>query len=324
MNYLYTHSLAASTLRLYQLASRNYSLFCTNTNLNSLPVTEFNLMFYVTSLASRLSYKSIKVYLSGIQFHALTLGHQFSIPTMHQLYYLLRGIRRTQGNSRSRARRLPITIPNLYQLQRFIKNMTSSTHDKRLFWSAVTLGFFGLLRSSEFTATHVTSFMAAHTLLRSDIHFAPGMSYVAITIKSSKTDPFRVGCIVRVGATCNPVCPVSALHHFIHQSRFQGGPLYTLSDGSYLTRACLAALFVQCFGNSRINTHSLRIGGASTMASAGLPNSSIMTLGRWTSNAYQQYIRVSDATICRTSRVMSETMLITKEWNTDIVSSMHH
>ena len=303
MNYLYTHSLAASTLRLYQLASRNYSLFCTNTNLNSLPVTEFNLMFYVTSLASRLSYKSIKVYLSGIQFHALTLGHQFSMPTMHQLYYLLRGIRRTQGNSHSRARRLPITIPNLYQLQRFIKNMTSSTHDKRLFWSAVTLGFFGLLRSSEFTATHVTSFMAAHTLLRSDIHFAPGMSYVAITIKSSKTDPFRVGCIVRVGATCNPVCPVSALHHFIHHSRFQGGPLYTLSDGSYLTRA--------------------RIGGASTMASAGLPNSSIMTLGRWTSNAYQQYIRVSDATICRTSRVMSETMLITKEWNTDIVSSMH-
>ena len=140
------------------------------------------------------------------------------------------------------------------------------------------------------------------------------MSHEAITIKSSKTDPFRVGCIVRVGATCNPVCPVSVLRHFIYHSRFL--------MGSYSTRARLASLFVQCFGHSQINTHSLLIVGASTMASAGLPNSSIMILGRWNRNAYQQYIRVSDNTIRRTSRIMSETMLISKEWNSDIVSSI--
>ena len=46
--------------------------------------------------------------------------------------------------------------------------MTLSAHDKRLFWSAVTLGFSGLLRSSEFTASYdFTSYyltVDAHTL----------------------------------------------------------------------------------------------------------------------------------------------------------------
>ena len=300
MNYLFSHSLAESTFRLYSLAFNNYFVFCTNVNIQPLPITEFNLLFYVTSLSSRLSYKSIKTYLSGIQFHSVAVGYSVQLSSMHQLYYLLRGIRRTQGNSRTRARRLPITVHNLYQLQNYIKKMVTSFHNKRLLWSAVTLSFFGLFRSSEITSSWVNRFLSRHTLLVADVTFAPGMSYVSVNVKSSKTDPFRVGCIVRIGATGNQVCPVSALHHFLNASPNRQGPLFTFSDGSYLTRSRLTSLLSQCFGNNRINTHSLRIGGASTMASAGLSDSTIMALGRWNSNAYQQYIRISNSTICRT------------------------
>ena len=44
--------------------------------------------------------------------------------------------------------------------------------------SGLGFSFIGLLRSSKFTATQVTSFLAAHTLLSFDDQFAPGMSCV--------------------------------------------------------------------------------------------------------------------------------------------------
>ena len=183
--------------------------------------------------------------------------------------------------------------------------MVTSSHNKRLLWSAVTLSFFGLLRSSEITSSWVNRFISRHTSLVADVTFAPGMSYVSVNVKSSKADPFRVGCIVRIGATSNQVCPVSALHHFLNASPNRQGPLFTFSDGSYLTRSRLTSLLSQCLGNNQINTHSVRIGGTSTMASAGLSDSTILTLDRWNSNAYQQYIRISDSSICRNSRIIN-------------------
>ena len=98
MKYLFSQSLAPATLRLYNSAYRNYILFCTNANLLALPIVERNLLFYVTSLSSSLSYKSIKVYLAGLQFNSISLGHPVSISNMSQLFYLLRGIRRVQGS----------------------------------------------------------------------------------------------------------------------------------------------------------------------------------------------------------------------------------
>ena len=55
--------------------------FALNNNLHRLPVTEFNIMFYVTLLASPLSYKSIKTYLwySVPCFNVL--------PPIHNLFY---------------------------------------------------------------------------------------------------------------------------------------------------------------------------------------------------------------------------------------------
>ena len=70
-----------------------------------LPLSQPVLVCYVTSLAQRLAYASIKVYLSGVQYYGSIMGHQNHIHSMSQLYYVLRGIRRVQGTSRHRARR---------------------------------------------------------------------------------------------------------------------------------------------------------------------------------------------------------------------------
>ena len=62
-----------------------------------LPLYQQILLFYVTFLAHRLSYKSIKVYLSGIQFCSNFMGLTEKVSEMCQLFYVLHGIRRVQG-----------------------------------------------------------------------------------------------------------------------------------------------------------------------------------------------------------------------------------
>ena len=43
----------------------------------------------------------------------------------------------------------------------------------------------------------------------------------------------------------------------------------------------------------RSSSHSFRIGAATTAASAGIPDRTIRTLGRWSSDCYRRYIRLS-------------------------------
>ena len=100
------------------------------------------------------------------------------------------------------------------------------------------------------------------------------------------------------------------------------GPL-SFTNLTFLTRTRLATLLTNCFHDTRINTHSFRIGGASTMA-AGLSDSTIMSLGRWSSNSYQVYLRLSDQTIYNMTRRMSETILLTKVWDSDVLQSIGH
>ena len=164
-----------------------------------------------------------------------------------------------------------------------------------MLWAACCLGFFGFLRAGEFTVRSVSTGNDEAPLLLSDISIhCP--TVVAVNVRCSKTDPFRVGVTLYLGATQDVVCPVKSLTSYLAIRSRVEGPLFIWKDGSPLTRTRFVSAVRETlseigFDPTLYSGHSFRIGAATTAAQAGIPDSTIQMLGRWKSSAYTRYIR---------------------------------
>ena len=139
-----------------------------------------------------------------------------------------------------------------------------------------------------------------------------------IKIKSSKTDPFRSGCVIRLAAIPgHKLCPVRAMKAFLSLRGMGSGPLFVFGNGKFLTRSYVVSfLQITLPGVPNICTHSFRIGGASAALSAGAPDAMIRVMGRWSSDCYLRYIRVSDHQVFNFQREISLAHT-TRTWNSD-------
>ena len=103
-----------------------------------------------------------------------------------------------------------------------------------------------------------------------------GPQFMTVRMKESKTDPFRLGHTITVGATNSEICPVQALENYISlrppPPSHSWSTIYpclrkTLTKQVLTTEACkLLALFG--FNASNYAGHSYRIGAAPTAAEA--------------------------------------------------------
>ena len=302
--YYLDSSIAPSTRQNYTYSFRAYQTFCEHYNLQTLPPTEHILTLFATYLATYTSHSNIKLHMSAIKHFATTQGHYTDFQTFRRLYLLLRGIKRTQGSSRSLPPRQPITPHTLQIIHNNLFKSSRRYEDKVMLWAALTTAFFGFLRVSEYTSTHKTKYDHTTTLLISDITLDGNLAH--IRIKASKTDPFRQGITIRLAANDSFICPIAALKHLLQIHPTGSGPLFTYHSKKYLTRKDLNSLLLQTTnGAANMTSHSLRIGAASTAASMGCPKWLIKTMGRWTSDCYTTYIRVSKHTIINTSHILA-------------------
>ena len=239
----------------------------------------------------------MKTYLSAIAFHSRISGYPLVHENMPRLHYLFRGIRRIQAVTLPKRRlRIPISVHHLSALRQHFQQ-SYYPHDALMLWAASTSAFFGLLRSSEYTCPTSASYIPA-TLLRSHLSFNSDFSRATLHLPFSKTDPFGRGASVQLTAIPSPFCPVSALAHYTAARRSSSGPLFIFSDGAFLTRAHLAGILRAVFPlQSDIHTHSFRIGGATALASAGVPEYLIQIMGRWSSDSFLRYIHIPDRSI---------------------------
>ena len=111
-----------STRRTYQAGIRSYQQFCKKYNFPDFPSTPLTLSYFCISIAQRVSYKTIKVYLAGIWLEHLERG--FQDPTNDKLLQLLcTGIKCSQGETSHT--HLPITINILRALKNQLRSEES-------------------------------------------------------------------------------------------------------------------------------------------------------------------------------------------------------
>ena len=164
---------------------------------------------FATFLAGSLQHSSIKVYISGVRTLHIEQGFADPLHNCLRLQRVIRGIKRTQGSPSSS--RLPITDDLMLVIR---KSLNLRLPDHCMFWAACTLGYFGFLQSAELTVPSLATFSPSVHLGVQDIAVDSSTvpSCIRVTIKASKTDPFRKGCSIHIGLV---KYPLSAVHAFL-------------------------------------------------------------------------------------------------------------
>ena len=209
----------------------------------------------------------------------------------------------------SPARRLPITASIMARLQAAFPSVSSDAYESHLLWAACCLGFFGFMRSGEFTLPSSSSQPAIYASdVAVDSHHSPTL--VKIFLRRAKTDPFGNGVNIFMGRSNTALCPVMAILNYMAARSTGDGPLLVHRDGSPLTRdqfvrSVKRALTAANIDASAYSGHSFRIGAATAAAAAGIPAHFIKMLGRWESDAYHVYIRTPRESLAAVSQLIA-------------------
>ena len=297
--------LAVSTQKVYASGWRRYLTFTQAFSLPAMSITIEKATLFVAFLGTQgLSTSSIESYLAALRHCRLRVEPSNPHPSFHSphMAVLLRGIKRSQARQGPRRQRLPITA----MLMRRIKGTLASQPTKyanRLLWAACCVGFFGFLHCSEFLIPDGVLFYTSTHLSLEDIFVDRSTSEwtVYVRIKASKTDQLRQGTTIALGSTGTDLCPVAALIGFLSARGQTPGPLFCLGSGHPLRRKAFSSQVQQALSAAGLdgnlfNSHSFRIGAATTTNGVGIPDSTIQLLGRWQSSAFQRYIQTPPPT----------------------------
>ena len=266
---------------------RAYLEFCDEFGVETpLPASLETVLLYVTHLADRLKYRSIKAYLGGLwMLHKLNHCDHID-PYTFELDMTMKGIRRTLGDLVVQA------IPaRLWDLLNIYSTLDMYRSEDVAFWLAILLCFRGLLRKSNVVEKGLAVCVG-------DLVWESWG--VGVRVKRTKTIcygerelflpfviiPRSIYCISYFVGRLSCLVPYTSdrcqLISYMVGSRLVRG-----SYGWYakrLTKACKA------LGLPRLTSHSMRRGGASMLAECGVGLLDIRNLGDWRSMSVLLYL----------------------------------
>ncbi len=304
--------LANSTLKLYDSAWSYFSAFCSIFSVAIFPISiPIVCAFMVHCFESRkMQPSSIRGLLAGVQFHLRCLDPSISsLLENPSIKLLLNGFKREkpQGNDL----RLPFTPSLLHKLIIHLRKGCFGPYIDSLLETVFLTAFYGFLRCGEFT-TRSQTFDPSRDLTISDVTLHD--HYFCVFLKHSKTDKDRKGTSVVISRINSDFCPLSSMVRYL-RSRAQAShrePLFLTEKGEPLSRAWFTSrlrLLCQACGlpPERYTAHSFRIGAATTAAMVA-PVPTLKAMGRWSSAAYERYLRPGDRTILDAQKAMSHAL----------------
>lgn len=194
--------------------------------------------------------------------------------------------------------RQPITLDILENLLVAVPHVANSSYQRCLFMAMFIIAFYAFLRVGEIT---VRSHSNPNLLLLSNVSFKTiaKASCMIITMTNFKHNLGKNP--VHLEIKPQPIrkfCPVQIMKSYLKVRGVKDGPLFCYGSGRPISRSefckvLKSALKFSKLDSHKFKAHSFRIGAATQAHLQGFSDSQIRVMGRWHSESFQRYIRVS-------------------------------
>ena len=273
-----------SSVSSYSSAVKSYFDFCSS---HSLPVepTPDTLSFYAVYMAHHIKPKSVTSYLSGV---CNQLEPFFPDIRSHRQHWLVTktfaGCRKMFPSATTRKR--PITRAELAVISH--SYLPSPSYDNALFLALLLTGFHGLMRLGELTWPDNKNLQDYRKVtMRSSVQ--TNSTSFEFLLPGHKADRFFEGSRIIIQSTKSADDARGPFTKYLscRDRLFPLRPeLYLRENGTIPTRAWFIHRLRQHFP-AEVGGQSLRAGGATALAEAGIPSQMIQAIGRWSSEAFQ-------------------------------------
>ena len=258
----------------------------------SLPIRPHYLSLFVAYLLRRgYAPSTVKSHLSAIGFSHRILGLEFNSESF-LINKMLLVAKQTRPLTE---RRLPITMDMIDSMLDRAKVLIPSYYVLRLFTAMCLTAFYAFMRSGEFTESD-------NNVQFKSLFISPLLDHATITFYKFKhmtsDHPWPVRIDRKPG---EKNCPVIALRDYVRLRGQRPGPLFCLPNGAPVKRLWFSRLMACCLAHlpvdhERYKPHSFRIGAATAALQRRLTHDEICTLGRWSSRAFKNYVRLCGLT----------------------------
>ena len=232
--------------------------------------------------------------------------------SMARLPAMLKGMENAERGKRPRRTRRGLQPRKLAKAMRRCLNGGSKLEAN---WVAgLAVGFCGLLRGKELGKGDNRKSDLSKELTRADVRFVRRRGQDCAQLRMRPCEKGKMGTqgktvTVWLAGGGRYLDPVMALRHLfevdpVPKEKWASTPLFREADGSAFTtrrvRTVVRGLVAFLGDNPAVyGAHSLRIGGATAAMAAGVPVHYIKAMGRWSSEIYEIYCRLSDAAVLR-------------------------
>lgn len=313
------YGLAKSTWSTYSTAERMLAL-CGKQRKREMrmPLSEDDLLEFVGWLTGERNLKAgtINSYLSGIRQLHILKGMEPPLLRTNLMKFLLKAKKNMDeltARQKSGGKRLPITISVMKLLKEKIRRWEVPLMQKLLMWSISTVAFHGAFRIHELLCRTESEFDPDFVLLSDNVKInsgKEGLRVLEITLQCPKESRNGQPVVLEVYETKGALCPVKAFERWFSRTlAVQGMPLFRDERGVPVTGTKMNRWLKDRlkdhvdYDRGKFTSHSFRSGLATSLGTIGCSDSEIKEAGRWSSRAYELYMklpRVKRAGVART------------------------
>ena len=298
----YTVNTASS----YDTGANDYVRFCRVRGLTPWPVDEVAFCGWLHVTADRIMMSSTGMYMAGVRNASILEGHGWDMTGNESVRRTIRFLRRKHP-AKAKGQKVPITVGVLQRILPLLPNwpdMSRMSEDDRVFAAASVIGVAGFLRGGEFLAYPKSTRpgLKAHEI---SVRQMGDLDAVIVKVRQPKArwwlKDVSVPCFQNV--TDDAICPVRLWQDYAARCPKiePDGPAF-LRRGHPLSRSYMVTRTTELMklanisfvdnrgGTMNIKAASWRSGAACSAVQAHVSVPHIMALGRWSSEAWENYI----------------------------------